>query len=1000
MAGRKSTGPLPLHSKPPNAKNAKRKKERSLNALAIAEKTNPDRVKIRKHRLGQNDLGGNIKRKRDIAQQDGSDDGNNRYGRETSPNSKRRKTTSYGHHNEELDYGSDSEGSEWMTGGVGSDDDSSLDSDEAFGEGDEEKFEGFSFQGSSSARAKRGNSRKLEAQGSSTEVDLNEGEGEENGSIDDDLGDEGMDMAAVLDAGSEDDDEQDDQSEFRSLDDEGEAGGDLQGEEDSALSVTDDEEDPQLPAKLESLHSIVNSMSKRDEAQAPRPHIPDMNESNNASDYGITSKQKLTIADLLPSITNPELKKSLRSLTDTGINSSSKRSGIARKLDVPLPKRQQDRLDRAAAYEKSKETLNRWTDTVKHNRRAEHLSFPLQDPDATNARGGDKLDRQTKPLNDLEMTIQNILHESGLAPTNETTEEGQIQAFEQLQANKMPLEEVQARHAELRKARDLLFREEIRARRIKNIKSKSYRRVHRKERDRLAQKDKSALAMAGIEDSESEKERNDRRRAEERMGAKHRESRWAKGVKESGRMAWDEDARSGVQEMAKREEDLRRRILGKDPDNSDEAESSDDLEEEEDGSDGGKASSTLQKRLRRLDEGNDSMERGVRTSTSALSSMKFMQNAEAARKLSNDEAIKQIQRELAGEETPSEEEPEDALGRRLYGPNDNRRQSTAKAEVLDRRSEFEERQLSDDETGEPGQTKDEDVQIIVDSKTFPKPASVKRTLTDKNTKRAVQNPTAQDSELIEGNPWLSGGKAKSTARDRRQQDSRATATITNEIPKDLKDIGRAQSPFLQPKKTVAVTKKDPNAHTPLLADLSPEEGDDNNDDASDLEDGAAEKEGKGPLVFRNQDLVRKAFAGDDVVSSFEKEKEETMQSEDEKMIDDTLTGWGHWTGAGISKKAQRRNKNRVMRKQEGTPRAKRQDARLEKVIINEKRVNKNVKYLASQLPHPFETKQQYERSLRLPVGPEWTTKETFQAATKPRVLMKQGIINPMAKPML
>ena len=67
--------------------------------------------------------------------------------------------------------------------------------------------------------------------------------------------------------------------------------------------------------------------------------------------------------------------------------------------------------------------------------------------------------------------------------------------------------------------------------------------------------------------------------------------------------------------------------------------------------------------------------------------------------------------------------------------------------------------------------------------------------------------------------------------------------------------------------------------------------------------------------------------------------------------------------------------------------------------MNEKRVKKNGKYLATELPHPFESRQQYERSLRLPMGPEWTTKSTFQDATKPRVLIKQGIIKPMAKPM-
>ena len=48
----------------------------------------------------------------------------------------------------------------------------------------------------------------------------------------------------------------------------------------------------------------------------------------------------------------------------------------------------------------------------------------------------------------------------------------------------------------------------------------------------------------------------------------------------------------------------------------------------------------------------------------------------------------------------------------------------------------------------------------------------------------------------------------------------------------------------------------------------------------------------------------------------------------------------------------------------GTAPKKRKDAKLEKVIINEKRVKKNGKYPASQLPHPFETKGQYERRFR------------------------------------
>ena len=79
----------------------------------------------------------------------------------------------------------------------------------------------------------------------------------------------------------------------------------------------------------------------------------------------------------------------------------------------------------------------------------------------------------------------------------------------------------------------------------------------------------------------------------------------------------------------------------------------------------------------------------------------------------------------------------------------------------------------------------------------------------------------------------------------------------------------------------------------------------------------------------------------------------------------------------------------------------RQDRKLKNVIVSERRNKKGAKYLAPVLPHGFETRAQYERSLRLPVGPEWTTKETFQQATKPRVLLKKGrVVAPMERPMV
>ncbi len=78
----------------------------------------------------------------------------------------------------------------------------------------------------------------------------------------------------------------------------------------------------------------------------------------------------------------------------------------------------------------------------------------------------------------------------------------------------------------------------------------------------------------------------------------------------------------------------------------------------------------------------------------------------------------------------------------------------------------------------------------------------------------------------------------------------------------------------------------------------------------------------------------------------------------------------------------------------------RKDANLRSVIVSEKSERKGRKYLAPVLPHEFERKEQYEGSLRVPVGPEWTTKEVFQRNTRPRVVVKQGVVKPMERPLM
>jgi hypothetical protein len=94
------------------------------------------------------------------------------------------------------------------------------------------------------------------------------------------------------------------------------------------------------------------------------------------------------------------------------------------------------------------------------------------------------------------------------------------------------------------------------------------------------------------------------------------------------------------------------------------------------------------------------------------------------------------------------------------------------------------------------------------------------------------------------------------------------------------------------------------------------------------------------MAIRDQEMVARAFAGEDVVGDFEDEKTAIAEEEDDKVIDNTLPGWGSWVGDGVSAKEKKRHQGRFLTKVDGIKKKDRKDAKLDKVIINEKRIKK------------------------------------------------------------
>lgn len=615
-------------------------------------------------------------------------------------------------------------------------------------------------------------------------------------------------------------------------------------------------------------------------------------------DTGKSAKPKIGLKDLgLFGIKDAGMKKSLKLMTK---EEKETRPGATKKLDVPLPKRQQDRIDRKAAYEKTTETLDRWTETIKQNRRAEHLVFPLPQELPTAGLSNQEMQplKAVDARSELEKTMFSLLDQSGLSLTKEKknrllTEEEHIQLSKQAQEELI---------AERRLERELQSREAKKMARLKKIKSKAYHRIHRKQRVKEEMATREAMVEAGEIDSEGEREEQDRKRALERVGARHKNSKWAKSGSKVKRAVWDDDYRAGLVDMARRDEELRKRVEGRGADDGSDAEESYDS-----GSDSGDDRARLRRELERAENSDDG------APESKLMQLKFMKREEDRLKQANDELVRQIKKGLdsdGGEDEEEEEETE--VGRRTFGMGNA--PAALGASLASGKSKKKQKASADRDLD----AMDEDEDVDDDN------AGVTR-------ERRYVVPTNE----------IAG--AWSTAEPRRKPKKNSEPSRNEPLDFDS-TIMIAENP----KPAAAKLKKKPK-----LANNKPsvqflEDGGDGSDVDSEEGDDL-----ELPLAIRDQDLIARAFAGDDVVAQFEQEKEELAEEQDDKVVDNTLPGWGSWAGDGLTKREQKRNKGRFLTKIEGVKKKDRQDSKLDKVIINEKKIKKVSKEQQHQLLPPL-----------------------------------------------
>jgi U3 small nucleolar RNA-associated protein 14 len=108
----------------------------------------------------------------------------------------------------------------------------------------------------------------------------------------------------------------------------------------------------------------------------------------------------------------------------------------------------------------------------------------------------------------------------------------------------------------------------------------------------------------------------------------------------------------------------------------------------------------------------------------------------------------------------------------------------------------------------------------------------------------------------------------------------------------------------------------------------------------------------------------------------------------------SLPGWGEWGGESSSLNKRHKDKTKKLdlarRIEKSTLMSCRADAHLSNVIINHDVDLVPDRLTLHMIPRPFSNPQEFARSNRQPVGPEWNTPVSFKHGVQPRITTTQG----------
>ena len=229
-----------------------------------------------------------------------------------------------------------------------------------------------------------------------------------------------------------------------------------------------------------------------------------------------------------------------------------RRLGGGAGLTVPLEPFQADRVVRQAGYSAVRRDVSQW-DAVVHSRRAaDTVTFPLNKPDLKLKSISEDRER-FKPETPLEQQVAAVL-----AGSRAVVREGeQYSEIEKKGLAGMTVREAMERKAELGKIRALQTYQEAKFRRQGKIKSKKYRKIERKLRNKEKLAELEELSKTDPEAAAEKLAELDKARIEERATLKHRNA--SKHLQEQAKRAKttkNKDHMNSVQDQLRQHREL------------------------------------------------------------------------------------------------------------------------------------------------------------------------------------------------------------------------------------------------------------------------------------------------------------------------------------------------------------------------------------------------------------------------------------------------------------